>query len=90
MKRVLIIVVLIALGYFILGSAHLDYGRPRSGVAEYYAANGVADTGALNLVTAIYLNYRVYDTLGEATVFFASALGVYMLLRKLKKGEHDG
>ncbi|MBU0672896.1 MAG: hypothetical protein KJ732_07720 [Candidatus Margulisbacteria bacterium] len=90
MKRILIVVVLIVLGYFILNAVQLDYGRPRSGISEYYVANGVAETGALNLVTAIYLNYRVYDTLGEATVFFASALGVYMLLRKLKKGEPDG
>lgn len=90
MKRVLIIFVLIVLGYFILNAVHLDYGRPRAGVSEYYVAHGVAETGALNLVTAIYLNYRLYDTLGEATVFFASALGVYMLLRKLKEGEQDG
>jgi multisubunit Na+/H+ antiporter MnhB subunit len=90
MKRALIIIVLVVLGYFIFDAVNLDYGRPRSGVSEYYIAKGVAETGALNLVTAIYLNYRVYDTLGEATVFFASALGVYMLLRKLKKGETDG
>ncbi|MFC1540403.1 hydrogen gas-evolving membrane-bound hydrogenase subunit E [Candidatus Margulisiibacteriota bacterium] len=51
--------------------------------------HGVADTGALNMVTSIYLNYRVYDTLGEATVFFASALGVFMLLRKDKGGGAD-
>lgn len=89
-KRLFIIILLVALGYFILNTVHLDYGRPRAGVAEYYVANGVAETGALNLVTAIYLNYRVYDTLGEATVFFVAALGVYMLLRKLKKGESDG
>jgi len=90
MKRMIIILTLVILSYFILNAVNLDYGRPRSGVSEYYVANGVAETGAMNLVTAIYLNYRVYDTLGEATVFFASALGVYMLLRKLKKGEPDG
>lgn len=90
MKRIVVILALAVLGFFILSSVNLDYGRPRPGVAAYYIAHGVEQTGALNLVTAIYLNYRVYDTLGEATIFFASALGVYMLLRKLNKGEPDG
>lgn len=90
MKRLMIILVLAMLGIFMLGAVDIDYGQVRPGVTHYYITNGVAQTGALNLVTAIYLNYRVYDTLGEATVFFASALGVFMLLRKLKKGETDG
>ena len=58
-------------------------------MAAYYLSNGVTDTGALNMVTAIYLDYRAYDTLGEATVFFAAALGVFMLLRKRGEGEKD-
>lgn len=90
MNRFIAVIVLALLGFFLLGSLSLDYGRPRAGVTDYYLAHGVADTGALNLVTAIYLNYRVYDTLGEATVFFAAALGVFMLLRKLKQGGPDG
>jgi len=90
MNRILAIIILVIVAIFIFSSVKLDYGNPKSGVAKYYLKHGVAQTGALNMVTAIYLNYRVYDTLGEATVFFASALGVFMLLRKDKEGESDG
>ncbi len=97
MSRVYAVALLLILALFIFNAVKLDYGHPRAGVSEYYIARGMAETGALNMVTAIYLNYRVYDTLGEATVFFASALGVFMLLRKndgpagkREEGEPDG
>ena len=36
-------------------------------------------TGALNAVTGVLWGYRAYDTLGEATVLFASVIGVVMV-----------
>lgn len=82
MNRILAITCLVILAFFLFSAVKLDYGRLHPKLSEYYIAHGVAETGALNMVTAIYLNYRVYDTLGEATVFFAMALGVFMLLRR--------
>jgi len=51
-------------------------------MAEYYLSNGVTGTGAVNLVAAIILDFRAYDTLGEATVLFTSVAGVVAVLRK--------
>lgn len=90
MNRIFAITILLILAFFLFSAVKLDYGHPKPGVSDHYIAHGVAETGALNMVTAIYLNYRVYDTLGEATVFFASALGVFMLLRKEGEGAADG
>lgn len=39
------------------------------------------ETGAINLVTAIYLGYRAYDTLGEALVLLLAVTGVYFFAR---------
>ncbi|MBU0501802.1 MAG: hydrogen gas-evolving membrane-bound hydrogenase subunit E [bacterium] len=89
MNRIIPIIIVVALGFFIFSAVNLDYGEKRSGIYEYYLKSGVADTGALNIVTAIYLDYRAYDTLGEATVFFAAALGVFMLLNKKREGDKD-
>ena len=48
------------------------------------AANGS------NTVTAILLDYRAYDTLGEATVLFCSVLGALAILRKTaRKSKED-
>ena len=46
-----------------------------------YIERGVAETGATNIVVAMILDYRAFDTLGEAFVLFAALLAVAMLIR---------
>jgi multicomponent Na+:H+ antiporter subunit B len=46
-----------------------------------YLARCLTDTGAPNAVTAILLDFRAYDTLGEATVLFCAVLGTLAVLR---------
>ena len=82
MNRILPIIILILLGVVIIGALNFEYGEIGLRVSDYYIQHGIKQTGASNIVTAIYLNYRAFDTLGEATVFFATALGVFMLLRR--------
>ena len=38
-----------------------------------YVQEGLAQTGSANLVTGVLLDFRAYDTLGEATVLFCSS-----------------
>jgi len=59
--------------------------RNAASAGSYYIENGVRDTGAVNTVTSIILDYRAYDTLGEATVLFVSILGAITLLREKSK-----
>ena len=47
-----------------------------------YLQDGLADTGAPNIVTAVLLDFRAWDTLGEATVLFCAALGTAAVLRR--------
>lgn len=48
------------------------------------------ESGSSNIVTSIVLDYRSFDTLGEVTVLFISALGVALVLntkgRRIKLG----
>jgi multisubunit Na+/H+ antiporter MnhB subunit len=48
----------------------------------YYVTNGLRDTGAANMVSAVILDYRAYDTLGEATVLFTAVMGAISIIRK--------
>ena len=50
--------------------------------SQTYVTSGLEKTGAANIVTSILLDFRAYDTLGEATVLFCAILGALALLRK--------
>ena len=54
-----------------------------SRVVTRYLERGAEEAGSENIVTAILLNYRGYDTLGEVTVIFAALAAVFgvMLLK---------
>jgi len=47
-----------------------------------YLREGLASTGTPNTVTAVLLDYRAYDTLGEVTVLFCAVMGVLAILRR--------
>lgn len=51
-------------------------------VAKVYIENGIQDTGAVNVVTGMILNYRAFDTFGETCVLFIATTGVMVLLMK--------
>ena len=46
-----------------------------------YLGQCLTQTGAANAVTAVLLDFRAYDTLGEATVLFCAVLGTIAVLR---------
>jgi multicomponent Na+:H+ antiporter subunit B len=54
--------------------------------AAVYIARGLKETGAANIVSAVILDYRAYDTLGEATVLFAAVIGALTVLRLRVRG----
>lgn len=53
-------------------------------VVKAYVENGIHDTGAINFVAGMILDYRAFDTLGESTVLFIAASTVIILLLKNK------
>ncbi|MDY3920262.1 MAG: hydrogen gas-evolving membrane-bound hydrogenase subunit E [Candidatus Limivivens sp.] len=58
-------------------------------VAQRYIENGLQETGAVNIVTGMILDYRAFDTLGESHVLFIATCTVLILLRNddKKKGK---
>lgn len=58
------------------------FGGPLMTVSSHYLQNGLKQTGASNIVSAIILDYRGYDTLGEATILFVAVAGAIVLLRR--------
>lgn len=58
-------------------------------VAERYIESGLQETGAVNIVTGMILDYRAFDTLGESHVLFIATCTVLILLRNDKKKGKD-
>lgn len=51
---------------------------------DYLMTFAVAESGALNLVSAIYLGYRAFDTLGETIVLLVAVTGTMALLSRVE------
>jgi multicomponent Na+:H+ antiporter subunit B len=85
-KHVVPFLVLLGMG-IILTLAVIDmpqFGDPEAPVhhhvAPRYIAGSLEETGVPNMVTAIVVDYRGYDTLGELTVIFTAGVAVLSLL----------
>ncbi len=84
--------VAIALGVAIIASLTLtvtylpEFGNANNmthnEVSDRYVENGLKETGAVNSVAGMILDYRAFDTFGESCVLFIAAACVLILLRE--------
>ena len=58
---------------------------PEAASQTYVSQEGLLKTKAANIVASVILDFRAYDTLGEATVLFTSIIGATVILRKSPK-----
>ncbi|MBR5359427.1 MAG: hypothetical protein IK123_00935 [Lachnospiraceae bacterium] len=58
-------------------------------VPARYIEKGIEETGAVNIVTGMILDYRAFDTFGESNVLFVATITVLILLRINKKDDKD-
>lgn len=58
------------------------FAKTEDAASQTYIKEGVEKTGAANLVASVILDFRAYDTLGEATVLFTSIIGATVIIRK--------
>ena len=59
-------------------------------VAQRYIEHGLEETGAINIVSGMILDYRAFDTLGESHVLFTALICVMILLRVDSKNQRQG
>lgn len=58
----------------------IQFGKDKMKVSKHYLKNGVKENRAANIVTAVVVNYRGLDTLGEVTILFIGAIGLGVVL----------
>ncbi len=81
------VAVLLLVAVFLLGALRGPHPES-SDLRGYLVENGSRETGALNLVTAIYLGYRAFDTMGETMVLLVAVTGVICFAAK-RGGEDE-
>ena len=65
-----------------------EYENPvNNEVTERYIEKGMEETGAVNIVAGVILDYRAFDTFGESCVLFVASCSVMMLMKNDKKGK---
>lgn len=92
------VLVFVILAYFFIASSAPinyttggDYVNPinhhqaNQSVPKQYLNDSREDTGSQNVVTAIVVEYRGFDTLGEVTVLFTAATGLAVLMEGYKR-----
>lgn len=88
MKKIIsVILTVLLIGILLSGVSELPHfghedNPVNNYVSERYIEKGREETGALNIVTGIILDYRAFDTFGEATVLFTGIIAVIIVLKK--------
>ncbi|QRN85563.1 hypothetical protein JR334_11540 [Clostridia bacterium] len=56
---------------------------------DYYLSHFLQDTGAMNSVTAIYLDYRIFDSIFEAGILLIAVTGIIFIAGSDKGGHYE-
>ena len=76
---ILVLCLLIAAGVAFLYTSSGTTGIDTTVAKQYVAEHHMSNTSAENAVTAVYLNYRFWDTLFEALILLISVLAIRLL-----------
>ncbi len=90
---ILFIVIISAFGVLLSVAELPPYGSAdnpiHNQVSERYINKSLEETGSVNMVASIVLDYRAYDTMFETIVLFTATLAVVITLKPFKKEEGE-
>jgi len=83
LSAIMIVLLLGMLVVMILGMPPIGYAQnpDNNEVAARYIESGLKETGAVNIVSGMILDYRAFDTFGESCVLFVATICVTIMLR---------
>lgn len=83
-STIFFVILFLSLAYLPLSQIQ-RFGEPIMRVSRTYLIEGFFTTGTHNIVTAIMVNFRALDTLGEMSAFFAAVIGVLAVSRAVAR-----
>ena len=89
LRNSLLAIVVLVMGYMFYNVySNYETRTELTGISQHFASKGAEEVGAANIVTAIVVTYRGFDTLGEVTILFLTASIIAFFL-KLKDEENE-
>lgn len=89
--RIVFSVLFVIFVYSVITTVNMQYRVQQEPMMyEYVTRNFEEDTAARNAVTAIILNYRMYDTLFEALILLTAIVGMHQFLPRAVDMKADG
>jgi len=70
--------------YMLFTTAELEYPQSMNGRLSERIIEETPQTGADNVVAAVLMDFRAFDTFGEILVLYAATTGVVLISKKLK------
>jgi len=97
MKKFIIFITIAVLGYALSETfSGIPFGENRIGsmenpetVSAFYLKKAPEDLHVANTITAVVVNFRGFDTLGEVTVLFLAATGLASILYRKEDEEEE-
>ncbi len=80
-KRILLIGMLIVILWVFIVAIDDCRNLLSTSSKDYYVANTFSDTGSRNVVTGIYLDYRLFDSLFEAGILLIAVSGIIFIAK---------
>lgn len=81
-KNIFIALIIIVLLYQIFIHINGDEAEYNTMSKDYYIEKGLEETSSKNLVTAIYLDYRFFDSFFEASILLVVVTGIAFMAIK--------
>ena len=79
-------IVFLAAAYIALKNMPL-FGNAIMRTSKFYVDNTLSKAGSENIVAAIIVNFRAYDTLGEIAILFTAIIGTLAIARSVGKAK---
>lgn len=81
-RKVLLIIMLIILLVVFSNTAFKAVEQRDTSSKDYYLENTYRDTGSKNIVTGIYLDYRLFDSIFEASILIIAVSGIIFMSKR--------
>ena len=81
-KKSILIIMLIILFVIFSNTAFEATQNIDTSSKDYYLNNTYSETGSKNIVTGIYLDYRLFDSIFEASILIIAVSGIIFMSKR--------